>query len=84
MNSLADRKLLLIRQAQIYRELVTLESENLSASIDNTRAQFRSTRWWLIGGMACVGWLASTKLSGLAKWVPTVLAAARYAQRLRG
>jgi hypothetical protein len=84
MNSLADRKRLLIRQAQIYRELVTLERENLSASIDNTRAQFRSTRWWLIGGMACAGWLLSTKLSGIAKWVPTALAAARYAQQLRG
>jgi hypothetical protein len=83
VNKLADRKLLLIRQAELYREILVLEQRAAVETIDHFRVQFRSTRWWLLGGVACAGWLLSSKFAGLARWVPTALAVARFAQRSR-
>ena len=35
MNELAARKLLLIRQAQVYREMLVLERLNIEESVDH-------------------------------------------------
>ena len=83
INDLAARKLLLVRQAEIYREILTLERLNMKASIVNSGTQLLSHRWWLIGGLACASWMFSSKLSGIARWVPVVLKAAQFARRLR-
>jgi hypothetical protein len=84
VNDLAARKLLLVRQAQLYREILALERLSISETLDNVRGQLQSRRWWLIGGVACVGWLLSGRLSGIARWVPAALSAMRFAQKLRG
>lgn len=84
MNDLAARKELLIRQSQLYREILALERQSFAESADNLREQLQAKRWWLIGGVACFGWLFANRLGGIARWLPTALAAAKFAQRLRG
>jgi hypothetical protein len=84
MNDLAARKQLLLRQSQLYRELFALERQSFAESADNLREQFQAKRWWLIGGVAVVGWLFAKRLGGIARWLPTALAAAKFARRLRG
>jgi hypothetical protein len=88
MNELAARKKLLIRQSQLYREILALERQTFAESADdireNIREQFQTKRWWLIGGVACLGWLFAKRFGGVTRWLPTALAAAKFAQRLRG
>lgn len=84
MNHLAARKQLLVREAKLHREILALERLNIRETIDRTRENLQSNRWWLIGGFACVGWLLSGRLAGIAKWMPAAMTAARIAQRFRG
>lgn len=84
MNHLAARKQLLVREAKLHREILALEGLNIRESVDRTRATLQANRWWLIGGIACVGWLLSGRLSGIARWVPAARTALRIAQGFRG
>jgi len=83
VNDLAARKLLLVREAQIHREIIAVERMSIKESVDHARLQVSTHRWLLIGGLACAGWLLSSKLSGIARWVPIALKAAQFAKRLR-
>jgi hypothetical protein len=84
MNDFTARKQLLIRQSQLYREMLALERLSITESVENVRGQLDSKRWWLIGGVAVMGWLFAKRVGGVARWLPAVLAAAKFAQRLRG
>ena len=84
MNHLAARKQLLVREAKLHREIIALERLNIGETVNRTRDNLQSNRWWLIGGFACAGWLLSGRLAGIAKWMPAAMTAARIAQRFRG
>ena len=84
MNQLAARKQLLVREAKLHREILALEGLNIRETVDRTRVNLQSNRWWLIGGFACAGWLLSGRLAGISRWIPAATTAARIVQRLRG
>ena len=77
LNELGVRKRLLIAQADLHRELLSLESARISASGFGASAFVDRNRWWLLGGAIVVGVVAARRWRGLAAWLSPLLAAAR-------
>ena len=74
MNNLAARKRLLIAQADLHRQLIGYERQQLH---DQWNAAFSFTqhkRWWVVGGAMVGGALLTRRGRGLARWLPTVIA----------
>lgn len=78
LNDLAERKRLNAMEAALHRSLVELECVSLRARLDSTQANVRAGNPWLIAGGAVAGLVAARHWRGLARWVPTALAAWRY------
>lgn len=83
IDEFSARKQLLVRQAQLYREILAMERLGINETIEAAQQKIQSSRWWLAAGMACVGWMIAGRTGGIARWLPTVLAVARVAQKLR-
>jgi FlaA1/EpsC-like NDP-sugar epimerase len=84
LNRLAERKRLLVLQADLHRHLIASERLRWQERVDTAREQVQTGRWWLIVGAAVAGWLLVRRLGGVARWLPAALTAARLAQSLRG
>jgi hypothetical protein len=72
-----------VRQAQLYRDILAMERTGIHESIEAAQQKLQSSRWWLTAGMAGVGWMIAGRSGGFARWLPTVLAVVRVAQKLR-
>lgn len=83
LNNLAERKWLIVREADLHRSLIELECANLRAPLDSARAGVRSGGPWLLVGGAVAGLVAARHWRGLARWTPTALAALRWVQGLK-
>lgn len=83
MNDLAERKRLLVAQADLHRSLIALERLQWQQRIADTAGQLQGQRWWLIGGAAVAGWFVMKRLGGIVRWVPVVLTVAKIVQNFK-
>lgn len=83
VTSLAERKRLLVEQAELHRTALAFEQQQWRARIAAASAQVQSQRWWLIGGATLAGWLLARRFGGVTRWLPLALSVARIAQGLR-
>ncbi len=87
LNELAERRRLLVMEADLHRSLITLERESLRARLDGlreARGKVASHSPLLIAGGAVAGLLAMRHWRKLARWIPTALTALRFAKALKG
>jgi hypothetical protein len=83
MIPLAERKRLLVEQAQLHRSALVLEQQQWRERMAAATAQVQSQRWWLVGGLTLAGWFFARRFGGLTRWLPVALSVARFAQGLR-
>jgi hypothetical protein len=83
LNDLAERKRLILLEADLHRSLIGLGASSLWAKLDSVRAVARPGNPWLLAGSAVAGLIAVRYGRGLARWIPTALAAWRWFRRLR-
>lgn len=86
LMELAERKRLLVLQADLHRTMLRAEGLNACARLswlNQARHQARAAGPWLAAGMATVGLVAAWRGYKLATWIPRALAAWRAWRRLR-
>jgi len=86
LDILAERRRLLVAEADLHRSLIGLESENLReglARLQPAREGVTARRPWLVAGSAVVGLLAMRHWRKLMRWIPVALTAVRWAQSLK-
>jgi len=87
LNELAERRRLLVMEADLHRSLIGLERESLRArlaGLQAARERVASGGPWLAAGSAVAGLLAVPHWSKLVRWIPTALTALRWVQSLKG
>ncbi len=77
VNRLSERKRLLVFQADLHRQLLGLERNQLFQGVGEARDRLYANRWWLIGGTVAVGWLFTRRLPAFARWLPALMPAWR-------
>ena len=86
MNELAERRRLLVMEADLHRSLIGLEREGLRerlAGLQAAREKVASNSPWLIAGGTVAGLLAMRHWRTLARWIPTTLTALRWVHSLK-
>ena len=86
LNELAERRRLLVMEADLHRSLIGLERASLRerlASLQAAREKVATNRPLLIAGGAVAGLLAMRHWRKLARWVPAALSALRWVQSLK-
>ena len=86
MIELAERRRLLVMEADLHRSLIVLERESLRvrlAGLQEAREKVASHSPLLIAGGAVAGLLAMRHWRKLARWLPAALTALRWAQSLK-
>lgn len=87
LNELAERRELLLLEAELNRSVIGLECESLRARLADLQAareRVAAGGPWLVAGGAVAGLLAVRHWRKLAGWIPTALTALRWVQSLRG
>lgn len=77
VNRLSERKRLLVFQADLHRQLLAIERNQLRADVGDARDRLHASRWWLLGGTVAAGWLFTRKLPAIARWLPALMPAWR-------
>ena len=86
LNQLAERKRLLLLEAEVHRSIIQLECESIRAKLQDlrdAREQIGPAGPWLMAGSAFAGVLALRHWRRVSKWVPTIFAAVRWFKKLR-
>lgn len=83
LTGLDERKRQLVVQADLHRQLIVMERLHLQERFSALPRQITDHRWWWIAGAAVAGWLVTRKLSGLIRWVPRLVIAARIIRNVR-
>lgn len=86
LNELAERRRLLVMEANLHRSLIGLEREGLReriAGLHAARKKIASNSPLLIAGGAVAGLVAVRHWRKLARWIPTTLTALRWVQSLK-
>jgi hypothetical protein len=86
MNALAERRQLLLLEAELHRSLIALECETLRArlaGLRSARAHLAAGGPWLVAGGAVAGFLAIRHWRKLAGWIPAALTAFRWVESLK-
>jgi hypothetical protein len=86
LNKLAERRRLLVMEADLHRSLLGLERQNLRARLADLRAareRVAAGSPLLIAGGAVAGLLAVRHWRKLARWIPSALTALRWVQSLK-
>lgn len=81
LNELAERKRLLLLEAELHRGLISLECESLQgrlAGLLATRERVASQHPLLIAGGTVAGLLALRHWRKLARWMPAALTTLRW------
>ena len=84
MNELAERKRLLLAQADLHRTILQAELARCQTRLDAARQGIRAGGPWLAAGSAVAGLLLARKWRTVAGWVPTALAAWRWYRKFKG
>ena len=85
LNELAERKRLLVLQAELHRAVLQAELVNARTRlqwIGQARARLSGGSWWLTGGVIVVFWALRRWRSAL-KWLPTGLALWRWLKKFK-
>lgn len=78
LNALATRKQLLVAQADLHRQLLSMEVARLgNVRLGATGGSIAHHRWWLLGGAVLVGTILTRYWRGAAQWLPSALSIAR-------
>jgi hypothetical protein len=83
MNTLAERKRVLILEAELHRTLIGLERVQLHQRAEELRERITANRWWLLGGAVAAGWLSTRLFGSVLRLLPAGMAAWRIVQKLR-
>lgn len=86
MNELAERRRLLVMEADLHRSLIGLERERLRERLASLRAvqeKVSSHSPWLVAGSAVAGVIAMRHWRKLARWLPAALTAMRWVRLLK-
>jgi hypothetical protein len=81
MTELAERRRLLVMEADLHRSLIGLERENLRSRLADLQAaqeRVASSRPLLFAGGAVAGLLAMRHWRKLARWIPAALTVLRW------
>lgn len=84
MMDLAERKRLLVAQANLHRTILQAEVARCQARLDAARQGLRTGGPWLAAGSAVAGLLLARKWRSLAGWIPSALAAWRWYRKFKG
>lgn len=87
MKELAERRHLLVVEAEIHRSLIVLERESLRtrlAGLQAARQRVTAGGPLLVAGGAIAGLLTFRHWRKLLHWAPTALTALRWVQSLKG
>lgn len=87
LNELAERRRLLVMEADLHRNLIGLERASLRAQLADLRLAregVTANKPLLLVGGVLAGWLAVRHAHKLARWLPTALTAWRWLQSLKG
>jgi hypothetical protein len=86
LNDLAERRRLLVMEADLHRSLLDLERQNLRArlaGLRDARERVAAGSPLLIAGGAVAGLLAVRHWRKVARWIPAALTALRWVQSLK-
>jgi hypothetical protein len=86
MNELAERRRLLVMEAELHRSLIGMECESLRerlAGLQAARKKVAASHPLMIAGGAVAGLLALRHWRKLASWGPTVFAGLRWMKAFR-
>lgn len=87
LNELAERRRLLVVEADLHRGIIGMEVENLRAQIawlGRARERVSAGKPWLAAGGVVAGLLAVRHWRKVAAWVPAALTAFRWVRKLGG
>lgn len=87
LNELAERRRLLVMEADLHRSLIGLERENIRArfaGLQAARGRVGAGGPWLAAGGALAGLLVIRRWRKFAPWIPAALTALRWVKSLRG
>jgi len=80
MNELAERKRLLVLEADLHRGIIGMEHQQLRAAVADfwsVPKKVATGKPLLFAGAAAAGFLACRKWPGFRSWLPTALAVLR-------
>lgn len=85
MNDLAERRKMLLLEADLHRSVIGLERVNIQtrlADLKKARERVAPGGPWLVAGSAVAGLFAVRHLRNLAVWIPTAMTAWRWMKSL--
>lgn len=77
LSDLQARKELIIAEADLHRQLLTLERLRWQRRGAEAQQFIGTNRGWLVGGALLVGVVLMRRWNGFAQWLPTVIATTR-------
>jgi hypothetical protein len=86
LNELAERRRLLVLEADLHRSLINLERESLCArlaGLDAARERMAAGGPWVVASSAVAGIFAVRHWRKLARWLPAGLMALRWMKLLK-
>jgi hypothetical protein len=86
LKELAERKRLLLLEAEVHRSLIVLECENLRARLaplNDARERIAAGGPWLVAGSAVAGLFAVRHWRKLVQWAPLAMSALRWLKKFR-
>jgi hypothetical protein len=81
INSLKERKRLIVLQSELYRGVIGLESAALKARLESARTMVQTGRRWVLAAGTIAGLLAAWRGRGMTKWISTAIEAWRWFQK---
>ena len=87
LDDLAEKRRLLVLEADLHRNLIVLESEGLRAKfawIDQVRERVAAGGPWLAAGGTVAGLFAMRHWRKLARWAPVALTAMKWLKSFKG
>lgn len=86
LKALAERKRLLLLEADLHRSLIGLEYESLRkqlAPLNEARERIAAGGPWLVAGSAVAGVLAVRHWRKVIQWAPLAMSAVRWLKKFR-
>lgn len=86
LKELAERKRLLLLEADLHRSLIRLECEYLRkqlAPLSEARDRIAAGGPWLVAGSAVAGVLAIRNWRRIIQWAPLAMSAVRWLKKFR-
>lgn len=77
LSDLRARKELILAEADLHRQLLTLEGLRWQRRGAEAQQLVGERRWWLLGAALAVGVVLTRRWKGLAQWLPTAIATSR-------